>query len=458
MFSIVIPTRNRPNTLPSTLRTCLDQDFEDFEIVVFDNASDPETRRVVQQFSDPRIRFVHHPSALPMTASWNQALSHARGNWIVFIGDDDGLCPGALRVLAEHISEYPEIRTIRWLWGAYTWPNIEPASESNRIRVPLFQDSQVVDSRERLLEMLTAPGGPLVPHTYHALMHRSVIDRVLEKGAFFDGPYPDVASGTFSAMVTDRFLEIGQPLSFLGYSPTSTTMAQRSADTNSATASEFDQLNLATRLHAHPDLPDAIDLAPITYWDAVFRARDRFAPLDPEFVLDPFTICQTALDAAIVSGDRRDRQVRAVCEWWEANKGASTAELRLPDETAGFEHERLVDTPGIYSDSVVIDGNALGVTDAFGAAEAIGRALSLKPTFEQIAAQHDKVIVDREVQYRDLVGQIEVLTSAVEQLQAKAGRLQAKVEKLQARVAKLKSQASTPGTVSRVRRKLPFGK
>lgn len=451
MFSIVIPTRNRPNTLPSTLRTCLNQDFEDFEIVVFDNASGPETREVVEQFNDPRVRYIHHSTALPMTASWNQALSHAQGNWIVFIGDDDGLCPGALRVLADHIAGHPDIRSIRWLWGGYTWPNIEPSNEANRIRVPLFQETQIVDSRERLLEMLSAPGGPLVPHTYHALMHRSVIDRVLEKGTFFDGPYPDVASGTFSAMVTEKFLEIGQPLSFLGYSPTSTTMAQRNADTSGATASEFDQLNQATRLHAHPDLPDAIDLAPITYWDAVFRARDRFAPDDPELTLDPFTICQTALDAAVVTGDRRERQVRAVCDWWEANKGDATATLRMPDETSGVDHEQLIDLPGIYRDSVVIDGNALGIADSFGASVAMGGALSLRPTFEQIATQREQLIIDRELQYEDLVGQIESLTSTAE-------RLQTKIEKLQARITELKSERGKASTVSKARRKLPFGK
>ena len=43
-FSIVIPTCMRHQTLPYTLRTCLEQSFEDYEIIVADNASLPATR------------------------------------------------------------------------------------------------------------------------------------------------------------------------------------------------------------------------------------------------------------------------------------------------------------------------------------------------------------------------------------------------------------------------------
>ncbi len=57
-ISIVIPTRDRPGTLGFALRTCLDQDFEDFEVVVSDNCSPPATREVVESFADRRIKYV----------------------------------------------------------------------------------------------------------------------------------------------------------------------------------------------------------------------------------------------------------------------------------------------------------------------------------------------------------------------------------------------------------------
>ena len=48
-FSVVIPTRERAHTLRSTLQTCLDQEFQDYEIVVCDNHSSQATREVIEE-------------------------------------------------------------------------------------------------------------------------------------------------------------------------------------------------------------------------------------------------------------------------------------------------------------------------------------------------------------------------------------------------------------------------
>jgi glycosyltransferase involved in cell wall biosynthesis len=55
-FSIVIPTRQRAHTLYFTLRSCLMQSFDDYEIVVCDNCSSPATREVVESFASPSVR------------------------------------------------------------------------------------------------------------------------------------------------------------------------------------------------------------------------------------------------------------------------------------------------------------------------------------------------------------------------------------------------------------------
>src|SRR5262245_51577835 len=95
-FSIVIPTRNRENTLRHTLRTCLAQDFADFEIVVSDNDSPPAVREVVASFADSRIKYFRTPRLLAMSDSWEFALEHAAGEFVTVIGSDDGLLLHAL--------------------------------------------------------------------------------------------------------------------------------------------------------------------------------------------------------------------------------------------------------------------------------------------------------------------------------------------------------------------------
>src|SRR5438128_8472362 len=95
-FSLVIPTRDRASTLPFTLRTCLALEFDDFEIVVADNGSSDQTREIVENAGDRRIRYFRSPEPLAMSDSWDFALSHASGEYVLLLGADDELLLHAL--------------------------------------------------------------------------------------------------------------------------------------------------------------------------------------------------------------------------------------------------------------------------------------------------------------------------------------------------------------------------
>jgi glycosyltransferase involved in cell wall biosynthesis len=54
--SICIPAHNAARYLPKAIDSALAQEFEDFELVVLDNASTDETREICQAYRDPRLR------------------------------------------------------------------------------------------------------------------------------------------------------------------------------------------------------------------------------------------------------------------------------------------------------------------------------------------------------------------------------------------------------------------
>lgn len=113
-FSVVIPTRERAHTLRHSLRTCLDQDFEDYEVVVCDNYSSPATREVVEEANSPRVRYVRAPEPLAMSHNWELALSHAAGEYVTILGDDDALLSHALREL-DRLIRRTGTRVVRWM-------------------------------------------------------------------------------------------------------------------------------------------------------------------------------------------------------------------------------------------------------------------------------------------------------------------------------------------------------
>ena len=108
-FSIVVPTRNRPDTLRSALTTCIAQNYDDYEIVVCDNSEGRDSEEVVRDLASPRIRYLAPSQALAMSANWERGVTEARGEYVTVLGDDDGFMPYALAELDELITKHVAI-------------------------------------------------------------------------------------------------------------------------------------------------------------------------------------------------------------------------------------------------------------------------------------------------------------------------------------------------------------
>src|SRR3954451_23482510 len=120
-FTVVIPTRERCDTLEWTLKTCVTQDYDNLEILVSDNHSTDRTEEVVRSFNDPRIRYVNTGRRVSMSENFEFGLSHTREGFIGFIGDDDGLLPNPLQDLAAVVKQRAS-KAIIWPTQAYYWP------------------------------------------------------------------------------------------------------------------------------------------------------------------------------------------------------------------------------------------------------------------------------------------------------------------------------------------------
>lgn len=92
-FSVVVPTKNRAHLLPLALSSVLNQSFGDFEVIISDNFSSDETPAVAQSFDDKRIKYFRSEEPLSIGNSFHFALSHAKGEYIAFLSDDDAFVP-----------------------------------------------------------------------------------------------------------------------------------------------------------------------------------------------------------------------------------------------------------------------------------------------------------------------------------------------------------------------------
>jgi abequosyltransferase len=113
-ISVCIPAYNRAAVLPELLRSILAQSFSDFEIVINEDGS-PERQQIREVFEyysalyPDRIRYFENENNLGYDANLRSLIERARGEYCLFMGNDDLMCPGALETISDAILRYPNV-------------------------------------------------------------------------------------------------------------------------------------------------------------------------------------------------------------------------------------------------------------------------------------------------------------------------------------------------------------
>lgn len=108
MISVVIPLYNKETSIAQSLRSVLQQESSDFEVVIVDDGSTDNSVSVVEAIQDSRIRLIRQGNGGPSKAR-NTGVKNAKGEWILFLDADDELLQGALKHFATLVSEHPEV-------------------------------------------------------------------------------------------------------------------------------------------------------------------------------------------------------------------------------------------------------------------------------------------------------------------------------------------------------------
>lgn len=98
--SICIPVYNGERFLAETVRSVLDQTYDDFELVLLDNASTDDTGEIAASFTDPRIRIERNPTTVPQTVNFNRVVEHCKAPLIKLVCADDLVHPRCVELQA----------------------------------------------------------------------------------------------------------------------------------------------------------------------------------------------------------------------------------------------------------------------------------------------------------------------------------------------------------------------
>jgi glycosyltransferase involved in cell wall biosynthesis len=154
-FSVLIPARDRPDTLRHTLATVAAQGGGDYEIVVADNCGGAEIRRIAEQFAGPALRYLRSDEILPMAANWERGLGACSGEYVTVLGDDDAFLPSTLAA-ARKLIALTQAELISWRAHVYWWPDTIAYWHRNRLFVNLGGGASPVKSRPTLEQFYRA--------------------------------------------------------------------------------------------------------------------------------------------------------------------------------------------------------------------------------------------------------------------------------------------------------------
>ncbi len=153
-LAIVVPARNRRQSLPRTLASVLSELRRDIELVVVDDGSVDDTEAYLTSLDDPRLTWRRTPVSAGANWARNEGAALTSAPLIAFLDSDDAFCPGRIDRLIDFFDANPDI--------ACTFDGFNDVSN---VRRRLHQLPQVTPDAERLRQLLLCHCVPLTNST-----------------------------------------------------------------------------------------------------------------------------------------------------------------------------------------------------------------------------------------------------------------------------------------------------
>lgn len=105
VISVVLPTFNRAHLLGRSVRSVLEQSYENLELIIVDDGSTDNSANVIRRLSDKRVHYVHLAENKGAPFARNIGLRMAVGRYIAFQDSDDEWSKGKLERQIEVFSD-----------------------------------------------------------------------------------------------------------------------------------------------------------------------------------------------------------------------------------------------------------------------------------------------------------------------------------------------------------------
>lgn len=216
-FSIVIPTKNRPELLKDAIRSVLLQNFEDFELIVSDNHNDLKTKAVIDSFSDDkRLRYVKPEEELNMIDHWEFATCNAIGKYVLLLTDRSVLCQNSLNRIKHVLMKNKSINFVSFGTKAFLEQQNKFGTRTTTGKSKFYNSRELIENFKNEILYSSKSFDFFFPKTINSCYNNEIVKRIrLEKGHYFNikgVSTPDYTSFFVNTLIDEQCYFLGDTI------------------------------------------------------------------------------------------------------------------------------------------------------------------------------------------------------------------------------------------------------
>ncbi len=226
-YSVLIPTYNKCEYLKYTVKSVLNSNYQNFELIISNDFSTDDTEEYLSTINDERVKIIKPPVKLTQTKNYEFLLNFAKGEWVTILGDDDGILPFFFEKIDKFVDTFKDVKLIRTKPAFYYWEDVE---DYYGLRVcdyqNFFEKPKIKNSKKALLMALAGLSARTnLPMIYTSGLVKLDLVREIKKKSknfFFHSIIPDYYSMIALLFETDKYLDVKEPIFWVGTSKKST--------------------------------------------------------------------------------------------------------------------------------------------------------------------------------------------------------------------------------------------
>src|SRR3989339_1165003 len=110
--SVIISAFNHEKYVAESIKSIINQTFDNFELIVVDNGSSDSTYKILKGIKDPRIRIFRIKKNVGFSHALNYVLKRTKGEYISLFSSDDISLPNKLAKQVKHLDNHLDVGAV----------------------------------------------------------------------------------------------------------------------------------------------------------------------------------------------------------------------------------------------------------------------------------------------------------------------------------------------------------